>query len=145
MEENKEIEAIEDVKAYTIEDYVQSQVPNSKISDKVMRGILADSNVEERTPLAEVDERGRDLAVAYLYKRIAMNPISSQKVTDRDADWEHSEGNEIWSRQQLQQFLVLARKLLSKWGISDEALESIAPKWGFVGRGHRNVRTFKRR
>lgn len=154
MEENKEIvngdNMMEDVQGvetptentnsvFTVEDYLRGIIPNTKVSDNAMKGILADAGIEEGTPLAELDERQKDLSMAYLYIRVASNPILSSKVTDRDADWEHSEGNEQWSRAQLQQFLILARELLRKWGITSTLVETVTPKWGAIGRGHRNI------
>ena len=154
MEENKELLNGEEVvidtpteettSLYTIEHYLRGIIPNAKLSDDAIRGILADAGVAENTPVAELTEKQKDLSMAYLYIRVASNPILSSKVTDRDADWEHSEGNEQWSRSQLQQFLILARELLAKWGLTSPLVESIVPKWGMVGRGHRNIRTYNK-
>lgn len=141
MEENKEI-AAENGAFFTIENYLRGIIPNAIISDDTIKGVLIDACVAEGTPMFEITERQKDVAMAYLYIRIASNPILSQKVTDRDADWEHSTGNEQWSRAQLQQFLILARKLLEKWGLTDPILDSVTPKWGMVGRGHCHKRKY---
>lgn len=141
MEENKEI-AAENEAFFTIENYLRGIIPNAIISDDTIKGVLIDACVAEGTPMFEITERQKDVAMAYLYIRIASNPILSQKVTDRDADWEHSTGNEQWSRAQLQQFLILARKLLEKWGLTDPILYSVTPKWGMVGRGHCHKRKY---
>lgn len=145
MEENEELTNVpteSETNVYTAERYIGSIIPNARISEDTMRGILVDAGIPEGTPIVELTEKQKDLGMAYLYLRVASNPIMSSKVTDKDADWEHSEGNEQWSRSQLQQFLILARTLLEKWGITSPLLESIAPKWGMVGRGHRNIRKF---
>lgn len=145
MEENEELTNVpteNETNVYTAERYIGSIIPNARISEDTMRGILVDAGIPEGTPIVELTEKQKDLGMAYLYLRVASNPIMSSKVTDKDADWEHSEGNEQWSRSQLQQFLILARTLLEKWGITSPLLESIAPKWGMVGRGHRNIRKF---
>lgn len=141
MEENKEI-AAENEAFFTIENYLRGIIPNAIISDDTIKGVLIDACVAEGTPMFEITERQKDVAMAYLYIRIASNPILSQKVTNRDADWEHSTGNEQWSRAQLQQFLILARKLLEKWGLTDPILDSVTPKWGMVGRGHCHKRKY---
>lgn len=141
MEENKEI-AAENEAFFNIENYLRGIIPNAIISDDTIKGVLIDACVAEGTPMFEITERQKDVAMAYLYIRIASNPILSQKVTDRDADWEHSTGNEQWSRAQLQQFLILARKLLEKWGLTDPILDSVTPKWGMVGRGHCHKRKY---
>lgn len=124
----------------TAEDYIRGIAPNANVSENAVTGILIDAGIAAGTPAAELTERQKDLAMAYLYIRIASNPILSQKVTDRDGDWEHSEGSEQWSKSQLSQFLILARNLLSKWGISDARVDSLAPKWGMKGTGLRNIR-----
>ena len=145
MEENEELTNVPtetETNVYTAERYIGSIIPNARISEDTMRGILVDAGIPEGTPVVDLTEKQKDLGMAYLYLRVASNPIMSSKVTDRDADWEHSEGNEQWSRSQLQQFLILARTLLEKWGITSPLLESIAPKWCIVGRGHRNIRKY---
>lgn len=140
MDGNKEV--AEETKVFTIEQYLNGIIPNSVISAEAMQGILVDAGIEAGTPMTDVTEKQRDIAMAYLYIRVASNPLISQKVTDRDGDWEHSEGSEQWSRSQLQQFLILARNLLKKWGITDTVIETIAPKWGMVGRGHCAIRRY---
>jgi len=137
MAENEQIQAI------TAEEYVKSISPNANISESTIKGILIDAAIEEGTPATELTEKQKDLSLAYLLIRIAFNPIMSQKVTDRDGDWEHSEGSEQWSRSQLQQFLILARDLLAKWGITDARIESLAPKWGMKGTGFHKIRRYK--
>lgn len=124
----------------TAEEYIQSISPNANVSESTVKGILIDADIEAGTPATELSEKQKDLALAYLLIRIAFNPIQSQRVTDKDGDWEHSEGSEQWSRSQLLQFLVLARDLLSKWGITDARIESLAPKWGMRGTGFRKIR-----
>ena len=127
----------------TAEDYIKSISPNANVSESAVKGILIDAGIEAGTPAAELSEKQKDLALAYLLIRISFNPIMSQKVTDKDGDWEHSEGSEQWSKSQLMQFLILARDLLSKWGITDPRVESIAPKWGMKGSGFRKIRRYQ--
>lgn len=124
----------------TAEEYIQSISPNANVSESTVKGILIDAGIEAGTPATELTEKQKDLALAYLLIRIAFNPIQSQRVSDKDGDWEHSEGSEQWSRSQLLQFLVLARDLLDKWGITDARIESLAPKWGMKGTGFRKIR-----
>jgi hypothetical protein len=124
----------------TAEEYIQSISPNANVSESTVKGILIDAGIEAGTPATELTEKQKDLALAYLLIRIAFNPIQSQRVSDKDGDWEHSEGSEQWSRSQLLQFLVLARDLLKKWGITDARIESLAPKWGMKGTGFRKIR-----
>lgn len=127
-------------KVVTAEEYIRSISPNANISESTLSGILIDAGITAGTPALELTEKQKDLAMAYLYIRIASNPLMSQKVTDKDGDWEHSEGSEQWSKSQLMQFLVLARTLLAKWGITDARVDALAPQWGMKGTGFRNRR-----
>lgn len=127
----------------TAEEYIKSISPSANISESTVKGILIDASIDAGTPATELTEKQKDLALAYLLIRIAFNPIMSQKVTDKDGDWEHSEGSEQWSRSQLLQYLILARDLLAKWGITDARVESLAPKWGMKGTGFRKIRKYQ--
>ena len=134
----------EQIQIVTAEEYIQSISPNANVSESTVKGILIDAGIDAGTPATELTEKQKDLALAYLLIRIAFNPIMSQKVTDRDGDWEHSEGSEQWSRSQLLQFLILARDLLAKWDITDARIESLAPKWGMKGTGFHKIRRYPR-
>ncbi len=135
---------IENQITITAEEYIQSISPNANVSESTVKGILIDAGIDAGTPATDLTEKQKDLALAYLLIRIAFNPIMSQKVTDKDGDWEHSEGSEQWSRSQLLQFLILARDLLAKWGITDARIDSLAPKWGMKGTGFRKIRRYPR-
>lgn len=126
----------------TADEYVASLSPNANISESTVTGILIDAGIEPGTPALELSPKEKDLALAYCLIRMAFNPIQSQRVSDKDGDWEHSEGSEQWSKSQLMQFLILARDLLAKWGITDARIESMAPKWGFKGTGFRKIRRY---
>lgn len=128
----------------TVEEYIQTLSPNANISESTIKGILIDASIDPGTSVTDLSEKQKDLALAYLLIRIAFNPLMSSKVTDKDGDWEHSEGSEQWSRSQLMQFLILARDLLKKWGITDARVESLAPKWGMKGSGFHKIRRYPR-
>lgn len=123
---------------YTVERFIRGIVPNSNLSEDAILGVLLQAGVAADTDAFSLSERERDLCTAYLYIRLATNPHTSARITDRDADWEHSEGSEQWSASQLQQFLILARKLLEKWGLDTTLIDDMVPQWGFVGRNMRN-------
>ena len=128
----------------TVEEYIKTLSPNANISESTIKGILIDASIDAGTSVSYLTEKQKDLSLAYLLIRIAFNPLMSQKVTDKDGDWEHSEGSEQWSRSQLMQFLILARDLLKKWGITDARVESLAPKWGMKGSGFHKIRRYPR-
>lgn len=131
---------MDEYQEYTAKSYVQGIVPNSNLADETIAGVLADAGVDAEISIYDLTPRQRDLCIAYLYIRLATNPSRSSRITDRDADWEHSEGSEQWTASQLQQFLILARKLLEKWGEDTSLIDDITPQWGFVGRNIRNPR-----
>lgn len=133
---------IEQNQIVTVEEYIQTLSPNANISESTIKGILIDASIDPGTSVTDLSEKQKDLALAYLLIRIAFNPLMSQKVTDKDGDWEHSEGSEQWSRSQLMQFLILARDLLKKWGITDARVETLAPKWGMKGSGFHKIRRY---
>ena len=110
-----------------------------------MNGTLIDAGIDAEMPYEELTEKQRDLALAYLILRVFFTPSTTQSVTDRDADWEHSEGSAKWSYAQLRNYLILARDLLAKWGIEDPRVESLAPKWGMKGSGFHKIRRYTRR
>ena len=133
---------VENLIIITAEDYIRSISPNANVSESTINGILIDAGIEPGAAAIELTEKAKDLALAYLLIRIAFNPIQSQKVTDRDGDWEHSEGSEQWSKSQLMQYLILARDLLAKWGVTDSRVELLANKWGMKGTGFRKIRRY---
>jgi hypothetical protein len=126
----------------TVEEYIKTLSPNANISESTIKGILIDASIDPGTSVTDLSEKQKDLALAYLLIRIAFNPLMSSKVTDKDGDWEHSEGSEQWSRSQLMQFLILARDLLKKWGITDARVEALAPRWGMKGTGFHKIRRY---
>ncbi len=127
----------------TVEEYIKSISPNANVSESTVKSVLIDAGIAADTPVIYLTEKEKDLAYAYLLIRISFNPLMSQKVTDKDGDWEHTEGSEQWSSAQLTQFLRLARTLLAKWGMTDARIESIVPKWGMKGSGFHKIRRYK--
>lgn len=126
----------------TVEEYIQSLSPNANVNESTVKGILIDAGIDAETLASDLTQKEKDLALAYLLIRLSFNPLMSQKVTEKDGDWEHSEGSEQWSRSQLIQFLTLARDLLAKWCITDSRIEAIIPKWGMKGFGFHKIRRY---
>ena len=127
---------------YTVERYLKGMVPNVRLSDDSLIGVMVDAGIEPGTEVSDLTQKQKDLALAYMYIRLATSPSTSSRITDRDADWEHSEGSEQWTAYQLQQFLILARKLLEKWKEDTTLIDDLIPEWGFTGRGIRNPRKY---
>ena len=126
---------------YLAAGYIRSLAPNVNVSENTLAGVLLDAGIDESTPAAYLTPKQKDLAFAYLLIRLAFSPMTSQKVTDKDGDWEHTEGSEQWSKDQLRDMLRLAGSLLSKWGIEDPRLKGLS-KWGMKGSGFHNIRRY---
>lgn len=83
-----------------------------------------------------LSERQRDLSLAWLYADVAGYSAQSGNVTDKDADWEHSEGSFRMTDKQRAIYEKRADELFAKW---DEPT-MFDDSWGFVGRGIHNPR-----
>ena len=128
----------------TVRDYLNGLLPGYTVSDGTLFNILAKVGISCELPTEYLTERDRDLLYAYLIIYMSPGFGSSQKVTDRDGDWEHSESTSSWSYQDRYGLWRIARALLAKWGIEDPLLEAAIPKWGFKGTGFRKIRRYHR-
>lgn len=120
---------------YTIEQYLKGKVRNIDVPDEALLSILAENGIESKSAYADLAQKQRDLALAGLYVWVAMSPTTSQKVTDKDANWEHSEGGETMSANVLNRFLRMANEIYAKYEMPTMGTN----KWGFVGRGLHNI------
>ena len=85
-----------------------------------------------------LSEKQRDLSLAWLYAEVAGYSAQSGTITDKDADWEHSEGSFRMTDKLRDLYKKLADELFAKW---DEPT-LFSDDWGFVGRGIRNPRKY---
>ena len=85
-----------------------------------------------------LSEKQRDLSLAWLYAEVAGYSAQSGTITDKDADWEHSEGSFRMTDKLRDLYKKLADELFAKW---DEPT-IFSDNWGFVGRGIRNPRKY---
>ena len=85
-----------------------------------------------------LSEKQRDLSLAWLYAEVAGYSAQSGAITDKDADWEHSEGSFRMTDKLRDLYKKLADELFAKW---DEPT-IFSDNWGFVGRGIRNPRKY---
>ena len=86
-----------------------------------------------------LSEKQRDLSLAWLYAEVAGYSAQSGTITDKDADWEHSEGSFRMTDKLRDLYKKLADELFAKW---DEPT-LFSDDWGFVGRGIRNPRKYR--
>ena len=85
-------------------------------------------------------EKQRDLSLAWLYADVAGYTASSSTVSDKSADWEHSEGGFRITDKLRELYKQYADELFAKW---DEPT-LFTDEWGFVGRGFCNPRRIPR-
>ena len=123
---------------FTIKQYLKGKVRNISIPDEALRSICADAGVAPDDYFEEATERQRDLALAWLCVWIAGSPTQSSGHTEEDADWKSSDTGERMSASVLKNYLAMANKIFEMYG-----LETVSTnKWGFVGRGFRNIRKY---
>ena len=124
--------------SYTIEQYLKGKVRNITVPDEALLSILAENEIESGAAYDELTQKQRDLALAGLYVWVAMSPATSQKVSDKDADWEHSEGGETMSANVLNRFLRMANEIYDKYKMPLVGNN----RWGMVGRGFHDIRNY---
>lgn len=125
-------------------DYIKGLLPGVIVSDAILSSIIFKTGIDLDMSLFDMTEQQRDLAYAYLILFTAPGMGSSQKVTDRDGDWEHSESVSSWSYTDRHSLLRIARALLAKWGIEDELADAAGGKWGMKGSGFHKIRRYGR-
>jgi hypothetical protein len=127
----------ETVDVYTLEDYLRGIV-RTAVSDDAIRSILARMGIERGTEYSVLSEKQRDLSTAWLYVWLSSSPTTSQKVSDKDGDWSHSEGGESMSANVLKGYLNMANELFKKW---DEPLVN-KERWGMICGGFHDARYY---
>ena len=123
----------------TVKEYLTGAVGNVPVSDSTIKMCLfrADAlTYEEKdtqfdTDVSLLSKRQQDLTLAWLYATVAGYTSSSQNVSDKSADWEHSEGSYRMSASVLRDYLNRANKIFEDYG-----LETISTNhWKMVGHG----------
>lgn len=119
----------------TMEDYLRGKVA-TPIPDNTLASILAEVGVPQGSGYDELTEKQKDLCLAGMYVYLSTNPSQTQKIEDKDADWSHSEGGQVYSANALNNFLRMANAIYKKYGM-DTVGDN---KWGMRGGGFRNIR-----
>ena len=133
----------------TVKEYLTGAVGNVPVSDSTIKTCLfkadaltymteeGEENTQYDTDINLLSQRQQDLVLAWLYATVAGYTSQAQNVSDRDADWEHSEGSYRMSASVLKDYLAKANKIFEEYG-----LETISTQhWGFVGHGFCYPRT----
>lgn len=124
----------------TLGDFIRGSVRGLSIPDISLLSICSHRGIEPTIPLSEVNEKDKDLTLAWLYVWIAGGPTQTSNTKDSDADWAHSEGGERMSANVLKRYLDMANDIFAKY---DEPLVGVSDSWGFVGHGFRNPRKYR--
>ena len=137
----------------TVKEYLTGAVGNVPVSDSTIKTCLFQADaltyeiekIDEETgetvktteytqfdtDIELLSPRQKDLTLAWLYATVAGYTSSSQNVSDKSADWEHSEGSYRMSASVLRDYLNRANKIFEDYG-----LETISTNhWKMVGHG----------
>lgn len=121
----------------TIERYLQGKVAET-LPDNTLLSIIAENGVAPGTLFADLTEKQRDLCLAGVFVYLALHPTTTEKVSDSDADWSHSEGGTVYSANVLNNYLKMANAIYKKYD-----LEPVGDnKWGMRGGGFHNIRNY---
>lgn len=102
--------------AYMFSTWLSDSV-NIGVSEGLVRSILAERNVDDKSLYSEVDERTCKLCKADLYSRIALtSPNREGAVSDGDNGWSHSDGGYTLSEYDKKQLLNEANAIYSEYG-----------------------------
>lgn len=126
---------------YTISKYLKGKVRNISVPDETLLSILVDKGLTPDLDYSEVSQQLRDLCVADLYTWVALSPTTSNRVTDKDAHWEHSEGGESISAAVLNHYIRMANSIYKRYGLPTVGVG----RWGMVGRGIHNINNGRER
>ena len=137
----------------TVKEYLTGAVGNIPVSDSTMKTCLfqADALTYETEKIDEetgetvktteytqfdtdielLSPRQKDLTLAWLYAKVAGYSAQSQNVSDKSADWEHTEGSSRLTQADKNRYEALANKIFEEYG-----LETISTNhWKMVGHG----------
>lgn len=126
--------------AFTLARYLKSKVAIS-VPDDTITAILAENGVDAGTLFSDATEKQRDLCLAGLYVFISGSPTTTEKISDSDADWSHSEGGQMMSANVLNNYLRMANAIYKKYGLDQVG----SNKWGLSGHGFHNIRNYGNR
>lgn len=99
----------------TIEDYLYGCV-NFSIPPEGMNSVLLSRKIELGTLYSNMEEKDIKLCEAELYIWISKSPNRIGSVTDKDNDWEHSDGGMTLTSDDRSYFRSLANQIFSLYG-----------------------------
>ncbi len=104
---------------YTIEEYLKGCI-GLDVTDEMLKAALYKAGVEPGSPVDGLDERGKDLAEAWVLYACMTLPSVKGSVEDADGNWKHKEGQtEIYvtDKNAMRQRM---NALFAKWGIAKQ-------------------------
>lgn len=125
---------------YTLEQYLRGKF-RERISDDSLMSIIKENGLEPNTDFSEIPIKNRELCLAGILVYLAGFPASTEKVSDSDANWSHSEGGAVYTAAQLNAFLRRANAIYKKYGLPTVGSNN----WGMRGAGFHNIRNYGNR
>lgn len=120
----------------TIEQKLRGKFP--LLTDDNINSICDDAGVEPGSVWRTLSPKERDMSFAWSYVTLSDMPSTSQKVSDKDGDWSHSEGGTNISESDKKRWLQMANELFAKWGEPTIGKE----RWGMICGGFHNIRHY---
>ena len=108
------------------------------LTDENIKSICDDAGVEPGSDWKSLTEKQKDMSVAWTYVALATSPNTSNKISDKDGDWSHSEGGVGITRDQIKSYLKMANALFEKWGEPTINKDG----WGMIVGGFHNIRNY---
>lgn len=126
-----------DVQSYTIEQKLRGKI-SIPLTDENLKSICDDAGIEPGSEWSSLSPKQKDMALAWTYVSLSDRESTSQKVSDKDGDWSHSEGGATISKDDKKDWLRKANALFAKWGEPTINKE----RWGMIVGGIHNIRNY---
>ena len=105
-----------DVDSGTIAEYLSDISP--LLTEGDIRNVLRKRGLSADTALADLTQRGIDLAEAEAYYKLCDQPVGGSTVKDVDGSWSHTEGGWTVSKANIDMWYKKYVSLREKWGLS---------------------------
>lgn len=125
---------------YTVEEKLRGKCMIA-LTDENLKSICDDAGVKLGSEWDSLTEKQKDMSMAWMYVTLATSPSTSNKISDKDGDWSHSEGGVSISKDQLKSYLKIANALFEKWGEPTINKDG----WGMIVGGFHNIRNYNGR
>ena len=122
---------------YTVEQKLRGKF-STLLTDANIMSVCDDAGIDANGDWKSLSEKQKDMALAWTYVLLSDKETTSQKISDKDGDWSHSEGGTTISKEDKKNWLRKANALFAKWG-----MPLINPdKWGMICGGFHDIRSY---